>query len=88
MSLLSSLIALSFGNFSSFWACWTQGFLGGPEEVRQANTICLLFWHLKHNPFSIHHFCSSGVNLRILIALMSMMLGSLVCKEGEKDWKV
>ena len=76
---------------STSLSCLTHcTFFIGIEKVGQAVLRCPAFWQQKHSPFSMQHFCLSGVSQVILTTSMSMASG-LHTLDGagcEKEWYV
>ena len=65
---------------------WT--FLSFDEEnIGQAELRCPDFWQWKQSPFSMHHFCLSGVSLATLMMSISMASRSqfLVVDDWENE---
>ena len=83
VSSSSSSISCKFGVPSSWITLLTchPGFLLGKEG--HSPLRCPAFQQLKHNPFSMQHFLSSGVSFPMWMTLTSIALGSLALEKLE-----
>ena len=83
----SSSFSISFNDriSSTSFFLWILLIFLGEGKVGHAMLRCPAFLHWKQSPFSIQHFCSSGVSLEIWITLTSITSGSLGLVEDREE---